>query len=143
MRVMTLGQLAAPATPHLPSTESTLSALRGEPGGWGKVVSTTLLRALIIAPGVWVGGGRGWRLVGGSLVGSVGITAFLFLWHSMHEGTQSTPAEPQPQPVPAPGPDPVEGSAFTEEGALLEAEASGVTPLNGFGQVVMRRRRAR
>jgi|694.fasta_scaffold66028_8 hypothetical protein len=104
MRVMTLGQLAGDAPP-LPSSDSTLSLLRGEPGGLGKVVTTTLLRAVILAPGVWIGGGRGWRLVGGSLVSSLSITAFLFLWYSMHERPASAaPSEPMPEPMPAEGP---------------------------------------
>lgn len=114
MRVMTLGQVAGGigglgTTPNLPSSDSTLSLLRGEPGGLGKVVTTTLLRAVILAPGVWVGGGRGWRLVGGSLVASLSITAFLFLWYSAHGSAQSAPAssapaEPLPEPMPAEGP---------------------------------------
>lgn len=107
MRVQTLGALSetvpAPgssASPHLPSSESVLAAINGEPGGWGKVLMSTLLRSLLVAPGVWLAGGRGGRLVAGSLVASTSITAFLFLWYSMHRGGASSPAV---TPEPAPG----------------------------------------
>lgn len=142
MRVMTLGQVAggigslgAASAPNLPSSDSTLSLLRGERGGLGKVVTTTLLRAVILAPGVWVGGGRGWRLVGGSLVASLSITAFLFLWYSAN-GTGSAPStqpsaappEPMPEPMPA-------------EGPVALPSDTGAESLEGFG--MMRRRRIR
>jgi hypothetical protein len=136
MRVMTLGQIAGgvggSTTPNLPSSDSTLSFLRGEPGGFGKVLTTTLLRALILAPGVWVGGGRGWRLVTGSLVSSLSISAFLFLWYSAHESGRSAPApaaepeQPLPEPLPAAGP-------------ALPSE-TGAESLEGFGLTRRRRR---
>jgi hypothetical protein len=130
MRVMTLGQIAGGVgTATLPSSESTLAAIRGEPGSWAKVLFTTTLRALIIAPGVWVGGGRGWRLVGGSLVGSVGITAFLFFWHLATETGREevTGGEPVTAATPAPGP------------MMLPEETATVT-VDGLGQVLRRRR---
>lgn len=98
MRVMTLGEVKS-----LPSSESVLAALRGEPGGWSKVLFSTLLRALLVAPGVWLGGARGGRLVAGSLVASTSITAFLFLWFVMQGEGRSAP-QTNVQPVPAPGP---------------------------------------
>jgi hypothetical protein len=71
--------------PKLPSSASVLCALRGEPGGWGKVMMSTGLRALLIAPGMAVSGARGARLVGGSLLASATITAFLFIFYSGRE----------------------------------------------------------
>lgn len=127
MRVMTLGAvLGAGETPHLPSSESVLSAINGEPGGWGKVLASTLLRALLVAPGVWFAGGRGARLVGGSLVASTSITAFLFLWYLAHRG--GTEATPLPAPVEASGP------------ALPEV-SEGVSVVDGVGQLRVARRR--
>lgn len=135
MRVMTLGQIASgvggSTTPNLPSSDSTLSFLRGEPGGFGKVLTTTLLRALILAPGVWVGGGRGWRLVAGSLVSSLSISAFLFLWYSANGTGQAEPAQPAAPPEPMPEPLPAAGPALPSE--------TGAETLEGFG--LMRRRR--
>lgn len=135
MRVMTLGQIASgvggSTTPNLPSSDSTLSFLRGEPGGFGKVLTTTLLRALILAPGVWVGGGRGWRLVTGSLVSSLSISAFLFLWYSANGTGQAEPAQPAAPPEPMPEPLPAAGPALPSE--------TGAETLEGFG--LMRRRR--
>ncbi len=140
MRVMTLGQIASgvggSTTPNLPSSDSTLSFLRGEPGGFGKVLTTTLLRALILAPGVWVGGGRGWRLVAGSLVSSLSISAFLFLWYSANgtgqaePSTQTSAAPPEPMPEPMPA-----------EGPVALPSDTGAKSLEGFG--MMRRRRTR
>lgn len=97
MRVMTLGEVK-----NLPSSESVLAALRGEPGGWGKVLLSTLLRSLLIAPGVFLAGGRGWKLAAGSLVASSSITTFLLIWHYAH-GVNGQ-ASGQPAPLPAPGP---------------------------------------
>ncbi len=71
--------------PPLPSSESVAAALRGDPGGWGKVAASTALRAVLIAPGMWVAGGRGWRLALGSLTASASITAFIFLFYRASE----------------------------------------------------------
>lgn len=111
MRVMTLGEIR-----QLPSSESVLSALRGEPGGWGKVLLSTLLRSLLIAPGVALAGGRGWRLVAGSLVASSSITTFLLIWYATAgrariEAPATIDATPSPQPLPAPG-----GEVAVEQG---------------------------
>lgn len=81
MRVMTLG-----AVP-LPSSNAVGEVLAKKPGGWWHVVTTTSLRALLIAPGVALGGARGGRLILGSLVGSLGITTALFLWHAAQQDT--------------------------------------------------------
>ena len=99
MRVQTLGA-ALSTEPHLPSSESVLCMLKGEPGGFGKVVASTLLRALLVAPGVWFGGARTFKSVAvGSLVASSSITAFLFVWYAMHRAPESAV-----QPLPAEGP---------------------------------------
>lgn len=84
---------AAPVvhTPSLPSSESVSAALRREPGAWAKVASSTMLRAVLIAPGMWVAGGRGWRLALGALTASVSITAFIFLFYHA-----ARPPRPEP-----------------------------------------------
>lgn len=81
----TLGACGACERSDLPSSVSVKSALRGEPHGVARVVVSTALRALLIAPGVAVGGARGARLVAGSLIGSIGITGFLFAWYGIHK----------------------------------------------------------
>ncbi len=80
---MTLGRVAPPARTvgQLPSSESVNDVLAGRTNGWPKVVGSTLLRALLIMPGVAVAGARGWRLVGGAFLGSATITAFLFVFY--------------------------------------------------------------
>jgi len=92
MRVGTLGALGdqigcAPCggqrrnLGQLPSSESVQAVLNHEPNGWTKVVMSTVLRSVLIAPGVAVAGARGWKLVGGSLLSSATITAFLFIFY--------------------------------------------------------------
>ena len=107
MRVMTLGGLGAAttdvgATPtDLPSSQSVLSVIRGEPGGWGKVAFSTILRTLLIAPGMWFAGGKGWRLWAGAATSSVTITVFLFFWYAAQEaGARSVAVESEPAPLP-------------------------------------------
>ena len=70
----------------LPSSESVNAVLSREPGGWAKVFTSTALRAVLIAPGMAVSGARGWRLVGGSMLSSATITAFLFVFYSAQRG---------------------------------------------------------
>lgn len=91
MRVMTLGGLGAAvadagATPvDLPSSQSVLSVIRGEPGGWGKVALSTTLRTVLLLPGMWLAGGKGWRLWAGASAASMTITVFLFFWYAAQE----------------------------------------------------------
>lgn len=86
MRVLTLGALRRVGGPQdLPSSQSALAALRGEPGALGKVMLTTLLRTLLIAPGMWLAGGRGVRLWMGASAASSTITLFLLFWYAAQE----------------------------------------------------------
>ena len=73
--------MAAQTAPSLPSSASVQAAINGEKNGWGKVVLSTALRALLIAPGVAISGARGKDLVTGSLLGSATITAFIFFFY--------------------------------------------------------------
>ena len=82
MRVMTLG--AVHQAQPLPSSTAVGEVLGGEPGGVFHLLTSTVLRAFLIAPGVALGGARGGRLIAGSLVGSLGITTMLFLWHGLY-----------------------------------------------------------
>lgn len=70
---------------QLPSSESVNAVLRGQDGGWAKVVTSTALRAVLIAPGMAFAGARGWRLVGASMLGSATITAFLFVFYGLQQ----------------------------------------------------------
>jgi len=82
MRVMTLGAIHE-AQP-LPSSTAVGEVLGGEPGGVLHVLTSTLLRAFLIAPGVALSGARGGRLVAGALVGSLSVTVGVFLWHGLY-----------------------------------------------------------
>jgi hypothetical protein len=87
----------------LPSSSSVKAAIRGEPGGWFKVLASTGLRSLLVAPGVWFGGARGWKLAVGSLLGSTTITMFLFIWYGVQEVDATPVMPPLPPPQPQPG----------------------------------------
>lgn len=93
-----LGQVSdmtAQTTPQLPSSESVVSALRGEKNGWGKVVISTGLRAVLIMPGLALAGARGRNLIWGSLLSSTTITAFIFFFYSAKcDGTYATRGAP-------------------------------------------------
>jgi hypothetical protein len=126
MRVMTLGQLrgglGADCTAALPTSDSVLCVIRGERGGWGKVLLSTLLRSALIAPGVYLAGGRGTRLALGSIAASSSITTFLFLWHLAHEqGARSTviATSDVPQAIPAGTPATIESAAALDEPELV------------------------
>lgn len=108
MRVRTLGALAGAPT-DLPSSQSVLSVIRGEPGGWGKVLLSTSLRTLLIVPGMWFAGGKGWKLWAGAGAASTTITIFLFFWYAAQEyGRASVESEAAPTgALPAEGPVPV------------------------------------
>ena len=72
MRIAALGSLGqvTPPRPQLTSQQT------------GRFVAHVMLQALFIAPGVWLAGGRGWRLAVGSLAGSASLTLLTGLWAS-------------------------------------------------------------
>lgn len=103
MRVKTLGALRGAPT-DLPSSQSVLSVIRGEPGGWGKVLLSTSLRTLLIVPGMWFAGGKGWKLWAGAGAASATITIFLFFWYAAQEhGREAAGSEPGANAIPAGG----------------------------------------
>lgn len=55
----------------------------GDPGAWPRVVTGTLMRAFFILPGLGLAGIRGRNLIVGSALGSVGITAALFVLYGL------------------------------------------------------------
>lgn len=66
-----------------PSSYAISAVFDGEPGAWTRVAFTTALRSGFIAPGLYLSGARGKQLLFGSLLGSVSITAFLFLYYGI------------------------------------------------------------
>lgn len=97
MRIAALGSVNPP-TPRPVTTRQT-----------GMFVSHVLMQAAFIAPGVWLAGGRGWRLLLGSLGGSASLTVLTWLW-AQAEGYTMMPMHganqplPQAQPTPASAP---------------------------------------
>jgi len=67
-----------------PPTDYAIYALvRGEPRALQRVAGLTLVRACLIAPGLYVAGIRGRKLVTQSLAASVGVSALLTAWYAL------------------------------------------------------------
>lgn len=77
----------------LPSSEAAASFLNGEDGGFAKIISSTLLRALLIAPGLALGGVREpKKVIIASLASSVMISTFILVYLGVQAGSQPTAA---------------------------------------------------
>lgn len=123
MRVRTLGglgqnQIAGVGGPITPSTTAVLSVIRGEPGGWTRVFFATLMRAFLIAPGVWLAGGKGWRLWVGAGTASTTVTVFHYFWCAAleNERLEALAASNVAPPAPAGAALPAAGGEPTLEG---------------------------
>ena len=66
---------------QLPSSDAVKTVLEGGKGGWWKVLVSTTLRGLLMTPGLYIVGIRGWQLVGAAMIGSATITTFLFIFY--------------------------------------------------------------
>jgi hypothetical protein len=66
-----------------PSSYAVAAVYEGDPSGWPKVVTATALRTGFVLPGLALAGIRGRQLLLGSLLGSVGITAALFILYGV------------------------------------------------------------
>lgn len=70
-----------------PSTYAVASVINGEPGGAARLVGVTALRAIFIAPGIWLGGKvvgmkvTGWPLLGMTMSASGAISIGLLGWY--------------------------------------------------------------
>lgn len=73
MRIAALGNVGQVQTEaHTQRVGDARSAMR--------VGAHVLLQGAFLAPGLWVCGVRGWRLLGASLAGSVSFTLLSWLW---------------------------------------------------------------
>jgi hypothetical protein len=66
-----------------PTSYDVAAVLENQPGGWGRVATGTAQRALFLVPGIALAGVRGGQLAGAALLGSMTITAWLFLLYSL------------------------------------------------------------
>jgi hypothetical protein len=60
-----------------PSTYAGHDVVTGKPGAIPKFATLTVMRAALIAPGLYAAGIRGRKLASGSLLASVGVSAFV------------------------------------------------------------------
>lgn len=116
MEVRTLGRLrrfgdgvaASDSVQGPPSSQAVVGLLRGESGSFGRVLASTALRSLLLAPGAglagYVGGARGWRLAAstaaGATLGSLGITLFLIGYYKFVGVPSGASAGAPASPVP-------------------------------------------
>lgn len=68
-----------------PSSYAVAAALDGEDGAWPRVLGVTLARAVIIFPGLYLGGVRGRHLFTGALAASASITGMLFVAYGIRK----------------------------------------------------------
>lgn len=62
-----------------PSTYAALAVIEGQEGAWPRLAVCTGVRAIAIAPGLWIAGLRGMQLALASLLGSSSISIALLL----------------------------------------------------------------
>lgn len=76
----------------LPSSESAKALLNGEPGGWWKFTSSTILRSILIAPGLIIGGVRKpSQILVGSLASSMLISTFIITYLAFDNEEEKVP----------------------------------------------------
>ncbi len=77
-----------------PSSYAIADALEGVPGAWPRVGGLTAWRSVVISPGLYLAGIRGWKLVGGSLLGSAAISVYLLAYYGLARGRMQRQARP-------------------------------------------------
>lgn len=75
--MMNLSGIGAVPLGSPPSTYAGHDVVTGKPGAIPKFAGLTLLRAVLIAPGLYVAGVRGSKLATGSVLASVGVSVFV------------------------------------------------------------------
>lgn len=79
----TVGSLEIPRG-SAPSTYSALAVVERQPGAiWG-FFGATVLRGLLMVPGMWVGGARGSVLWLGAMGSAVSLSAALLMYYGYH-----------------------------------------------------------
>lgn len=66
--------------PLLPSQDAVINFYEGKPGGLSEVILSTLGRAVIVSPGLYLAGNRGTQLVKSSLAAALAIETFVLGW---------------------------------------------------------------
>ncbi len=98
---MNLDGLGAVPVGSPPSTYAGYDVVTGKPGAIPVFAALTVLRAVLIAPGLFVAGVRGRQLAGGALLASAGVSAFVLgytRWNHKPEPKFEAPPTP---PAPA------------------------------------------
>ena len=100
-RLPSLGDATPPANAP-PSSYAVYDLAAGVPGSAMRVAGLTVVRAAFIAPGLFLAGFRGWRVLWGSLAASATISAGMYAlcWYKMRHPSADV-AAPPPQPIPS------------------------------------------
>ena len=74
------GSVSVDEIPRLPSQDAVINMYLGEPGGVSQVIWSTLGRALIVSPGIYLSGQRGTQLIKASIGAALAIETFVICW---------------------------------------------------------------
>lgn len=74
----------------LPSGQSAIELMEGKPGAGVKVIGHTLLRAGLIAVGLYAAGDRGEKLYTRALGSACAIEAFVLVWVAANKAPDAT-----------------------------------------------------
>ena len=97
-----------------PSSYAAYAVINGDPGALLRFLGLTLLRGLIIAPGMAVAGVKGKQLLWGSAAAS-GLISFFALGYSWYGQYASNPRPVAPLPQPLPTNPPAQQAAQAPE----------------------------
>ena len=83
-------------TKSLPSSDAAAEFLKGREGGTGKVIASTVLRSVLILPGLLVVGVEPRKAFFGSIISSSLITGFILIYMGSHDSKKRL-GEPRPR----------------------------------------------
>lgn len=74
------GSVSINEIPRLPSQDAVIKMYLGETGGISDVILSTIGRAVIVSPGIYLSGQRGSQLVKSCIGAAIAIETFVIFW---------------------------------------------------------------
>ena len=103
MKLGNLDGLGAVPVGSPPSSYAGYDVVTGKPGAIPVFAFLTVVRAVLIAPGLYASGVRGRQLAGGALLASAGVSAFVLAYTRWNlEPEPQLEANPEPPPAASP-----------------------------------------